>query len=90
MIDTTITVRHEVGLHARPAAMFVKAAREFESAITVTNLSRGSDPVDAKSIVSVFKIAVAKDHDVRLTADGPDETDALRSLTELIEGNFGE
>ncbi|NOY55293.1 MAG: HPr family phosphocarrier protein [Actinobacteria bacterium] len=90
MVETTVTVRHEVGLHARPAAIFVKTAQGFDSSITLTNLTRGSDPVDAKSIIAVFKIAIAKDHEVRIQADGPDEEAALQSLKGLIESNFGE
>jgi phosphotransferase system HPr (HPr) family protein len=90
MQEVTITVTHEVGLHARPAAAFVKAAKGFESAITLENLTRESDPADAKSLVQVFKAAVAQDHEIRLTFDGPDEEAAATALVGLIESNFGE
>ncbi|NIA24248.1 MAG: HPr family phosphocarrier protein [Gammaproteobacteria bacterium] len=90
MVETTVVVRHEVGLHARPAAIFVKAAQGFDSSITLTNLTRGSDPVDAKSIISVFRIAVAKNHEVRIQADGPDEEAAISTLKRLVESNFEE
>ncbi len=86
----TITVTHDVGLHARPAATFVKAAKSFESTVTVTNLSRGSGPADAKSLVQIFKAAVAQGHEIRITTEGPDEDAALASLVGLIESNFGE
>lgn len=90
MIEATLTVTHEVGLHARPAATFVKTAKGFESEITVTNLTRGGEPVDAKSLVKIFKAAVASGHEIRLTAEGPDERQALDSLVSLVESNFGE
>ncbi len=90
MIDHTVTITHEVGLHARPAATFVKKAAEFESAITIENLTRGGDPMNAKSVVSVFKAAVAQGHDVKIIADGSDERAAMDALVELIESNFGE
>jgi phosphotransferase system HPr (HPr) family protein len=90
MIDHTITVTHEVGLHARPAATFVKKAAEFDSAITIENVTRGSDPMNAKSVVSVFKAAVAQGHDVKIVADGTDEREAMGALIGLIESNFGE
>jgi phosphotransferase system HPr (HPr) family protein len=90
MIDSTITVTHEVGLHARPAATFVKKAAEFQSAITIENLTRGGDPMNAKSVVSVFKAAVAQGHDVKIVANGSDEHEALSALIGLIESNFGE
>lgn len=90
MIEATVTVTHEVGLHARPAATFVKTAKGFESALTVTNLTRGGEAADAKSLVKIFKAAVASGHEIRLTADGPDEQAALDTLVALVESNFGE
>jgi phosphocarrier protein HPr len=90
MEEATITVTHEVGLHARPAATFVKTAKGFESAITVTNLTRGSGPADAKSLVQIFKAAVAQGHEIRIVSEGPDEAAALSSLVGLVESNFGE
>ena len=90
MQEANIVVTHEVGLHARPAATFVKTAKGFDSSITVTNLSRGSDPADAKSLVQIFKAAVAKDHEIKITADGSDEAEAMAALVGLIESNFGE
>ena len=90
MVEAIVVVTNEVGLHARPAATFVKAAKEFESTITITNLTRGSDPADAKSLVQVFKAAVARGHDVKIIAHGSDEDRALASLVGLIEADFGE
>jgi phosphotransferase system HPr (HPr) family protein len=90
MKQQTITVTNEVGLHARPAATFVKAAKGFESAITVRNLTRGGDPADAKSLVQIFKAAVAKDHEVEIVTDGIDEDAAMEALVGLIESDFGE
>ena len=90
MTEATITVEHEVGLHARPAAAFVKAAQKFESNIIVTNLSRDGIEADAKSIVQIFKAAVAQGHEVRISAEGADADDAVATLVGLIESNFGD
>jgi phosphotransferase system HPr (HPr) family protein len=90
MAEATVVIKHEVGLHARPAATFVKAAKEFESDITITNLTRNGEPADAKSLVQIFKAAVAQGHEVRIAAQGPDESEAVDSLVKLIESNFGE
>jgi phosphotransferase system HPr (HPr) family protein len=90
LAEATITIEHEVGLHARPAATFVKAAKGFESAITITNLSRGSEPADAKSLVQIFKAAVGQGHEVKIAADGSDEDAAVETLVGLIQSNFGE
>ena len=90
MIETILTIKHEVGLHARPAAEFVKLARTFESKIMLTNLTRQGKPADAKSILGVLQSAVAKDNQVQLQAAGADAAAAIAALTELIEKNFGE
>jgi phosphotransferase system HPr (HPr) family protein len=87
---TKITVTHEVGLHARPAANFVKTASQFQSDIQVSNVTVEKGPVNAKSVLSVLTLGVEQDFEIELTADGPDEQEALEALTELIQGNFGE
>jgi phosphotransferase system HPr (HPr) family protein len=83
-------IHHKLGLHARPAAMFVKTAAQFSSRITLENLSRGTQPVNAKSILSVLSAGVKKDEQIRITAEGTDEAAAVNALTELIASNFGE
>ena len=90
MVETTITINHPVGLHARPGVTFVQAASKFQSKISLVNLTRNSAPVNAKSIVSVIKAAVGQGHTIRLTADGEDAQEAIDTLTKLIEDNFGE
>jgi phosphotransferase system HPr (HPr) family protein len=90
MVETTITINHPVGLHARPAVTFVQTASKFQSKIMLTNLTRNSSEVNAKSIVSVVKAAVAQGHTVRLVADGDDAQEAIDTLTKLIADNFGE
>lgn len=83
-----ITIRHEVGLHARPAAMFVKAANRFISQITVKNLSNETDSVDAKSILGILSSGVQMNDRILITAEGEDEDEALAALRDLIEGDF--
>lgn len=85
-----VTVKNEVGLHARPAAMFVKKASSFKSKVMVENVTRATAPVNAKSILSVLSIGVLKDHEIRIQAEGEDEDSAIKSLVELIESDFGE
>ena len=85
-----ITIRHEVGLHARPAAMFVKVANIFLSQITVKNLSNESDQVDAKSILGILSSGVQMNDRIRITAEGEDEDEALAALRDLIANNFNQ
>ena len=85
-----IVVQHKVGLHARPAALFVKTANRFKSRVSVENLTKGTASVNAKSILSVLSIAVQMHDQIRITAEGVDEAAALTALCELISANFGE
>ncbi|HLZ64317.1 MAG TPA: HPr family phosphocarrier protein [Ktedonosporobacter sp.] len=85
-----LVVRHKVGLHARPAAVFVKAASGFASQITVENLTKGKAPVNAKSILGVLSAAVQMKDQIRITATGSDEAAAVATLSDLITTNFGE
>lgn len=90
MAEATIPVRHKVGLHARPAALFVQAASKFTSTIKVRNLTANGNFVDAKSIIMVLTLGVMKDHEVLIQTEGADADAALEALKSLIENNFGE
>ena len=90
MKHANATITHDVGLHARPAAAFVKMAKEFESDITVKNLTRDGEPMNARSVLSLFRAAVGSGHEVEVAAEGQDEEAAVSALIALIEANFGE
>jgi phosphotransferase system HPr (HPr) family protein len=90
MAEATIKVNHKVGLHARPAAMFVQTAAKFSSKIKVKNLTTNGNFVDAKSIIMVLTLGVMKDHEVVIQTEGADADAALGALRALIENNFGE
>lgn len=90
MVETRVTVTHKVGLHARPAALFVQTANKFSSSIKVRNLNANGNLVDAKSIIMVLTLGVMKDHGIQIQAEGADEADAVAALKSLVETNFGE
>jgi len=89
-VSKEMTVLNKVGLHARPAVMFVKKAKSFKSKISIANLSKETQPADAKSILSVLSIGVQKDDRIMVTCEGEDEAQALDALAELVSSNFGE
>jgi phosphocarrier protein HPr len=80
-------VQHEVGLHARPAAQFVRLARQFKSTITI---SKGERTVSAKSMVLILTLAVGRGTEIEIIAEGEDEQEAVAALLALIERNFEE
>jgi phosphocarrier protein HPr len=90
MIETRITVTNKIGLHARPAALFVQTANKFLSEITVKNLQGNGQAVDAKSILMVLTLGVGQNNEILIRAEGPDEEEAVQSLGALVRGNFGE
>lgn len=85
-----LDVRNPSGLHARPAAVFVRAACTFQSEIQVENLTTGSAPVTAKSIIGVLSLGVLTGHRIRVRVEGEDEAPALATLRSLVESGLGE
>ena len=85
-----VEVRNPSGIHARPAAVFVKTAARFASNISLENVTRGKAAANAKSIMAVMGSGAARGHIVRLTADGPDEEQAITVLHDLIASGLGE
>jgi phosphocarrier protein len=90
MTEVVLTVKHKVGLHARPAAMLYRKAREFKSDITIQNLSRPGSPEVPLSTIYLMQIAVRQGHEIRLRANGEDANEAIAALSKLVSGNFGE
>jgi phosphotransferase system HPr (HPr) family protein len=91
MPSTCIQIGNEVGLHARPAALFVRTAQRFNASISIRNLSQpGGAAVDAKSILGILTLGAAQGHEVLITANGPDEQAALDCLAALVGRNFEE
>ncbi|GAA3570419.1 MULTISPECIES: HPr family phosphocarrier protein [Marinobacter] len=87
MIRQQVTIINKLGLHARAAAKLVATASEFESSIQIC---KGSQQVDAKSIMPVMMLAASKGTDLELNIEGPDEQQALDQLVALINDYFGE
>ncbi|GBD15266.1 Phosphocarrier protein HPr [bacterium HR26] len=90
MQKVIVTLTNRVGLHARPAALFVQTAARFRSNVTVRSLTRDTPPVNAKAILSVMTLGAEQGHELELMAEGPDEAEAIAALKELIESRFGE
>jgi len=87
MPEIVLTITHEVGLHARPASMFVQTAAKFSSDIELTH---GETTVNGKSILAVLTLGAHKGAEIKVTAEGEDAAEALAALEELVLNNFGE
>lgn len=83
MASRTTTIASSVGLHARPAALFVQQASD--SGLDVEIARPGEDPVDATSILGVMALGAKHGETVELTADGDNADSVLDGLVTLLE-----
>lgn len=87
MYTREITVKNEVGLHARPATYFIQKANEFKSSIWVEKDDRR---VNAKSLLGVLSLGIVGGTNIRIIADGSDEEAAVDGLVNLVQSGFAE
>ena len=87
MPEITLTVNHKVGLHARPAALFVQTAKQFNCDIQVTH---GEKTANAKSILGVLALGAGQGAAITIHAEGENADQALETLKALVGNNFGE
>lgn len=89
MVECRVVVINRLGLHARAASQVVRLASRYQSTIRLER-EDGSASADAKSILSVLMLAAARGTELRATAEGVDEREALDSLYSLFASGFGE
>ena len=87
MISRDIVITNETGLHARPATFFIHKALSYQSSVWV---EKGDRKVNAKSLLGVLSLGIAKGMTVTLIADGQDEDAAIDGLIALINSGFTE
>jgi phosphocarrier protein len=87
MIERSVTIRNELGLHARPAAKFVRLAASFGSAV---ELERDGQRVNGKSIMGVMMLSAECGAVVTIRAEGADAEAAVEALARLVDGGFDE
>ena len=87
MITKQLTVLNKLGIHARPAAQFVRVASRFQSEVSV---EKDGEAVDGKSIMGLRMLAVGWGAVVNVSTEGPDEAEAMQALEELVNSKFGE
>jgi phosphocarrier protein HPr len=88
MPEITLTIKNKVGLHARPAAVFVQEANKFKSDVRVS--STGHPEVNGKSILGVLSLEAGCGSVIVVRAEGEDAAKALASILALTLNNFGE
>jgi phosphocarrier protein HPr len=87
VIRRELTIRNQLGLHARAAARFVHTASRFRSRVTA---ARDGRTMDGKSILGILLLGASHGTAIEVTAEGEDEEGAMAALAALVEGGFGE
>lgn len=82
MIEKEISVIIENGLHARPAAYFVKKVNQYKSKV---ELVKGEKRINAKSILNLMSIAVKEGQTIKVIIDGEDEKEALAFVESFLQ-----
>lgn len=85
MKTTEVLVVNPVGLHVRPATFFIKKANSYKSSIWVEKDDRR---VNAKSLLGVLSLGVAKGMTITLIAEGDDEQEAIEGLEDLVKNGL--
>ncbi len=85
--STPLVVSNPSGLHARPAAVLASRAKQFDADI---RLRRGADETNARSVVGIMGLEIARGDRIEIVASGPDADEAVRSLSQLIVDGLGE
>lgn len=83
----TLTITNALGMHARAAARFVRIAGSFTSKIQVAREDR---VMDGKSIMGLLLLVAAHGTSITVTAEGPDEREAIEALSQLVDRGFDE
>jgi phosphocarrier protein HPr len=86
-LEKEVLVVNRLGLHARPAAMFVRIATRYRSEIWV---SKEGEEVNGKSIMGLMMLAAGQGSKLRIRCEGPDADKAIEELEALINARFNE
>lgn len=86
-IEKEITIVNRLGMHARPAAQFVRIASRFRCEIWV---EKEGEKINGKSIMGLMMLAAGQGSKLTIFCEGPDATDAVKELEELIAAKFNE
>ncbi len=86
-VEKEVVIRNRNGLHARPAAMFVRIANRYRAELWV---EKDGERVNGKSIMGLMMLAAGKGSTLKLILEGADAEKAVTELQELIESRFGE
>jgi phosphocarrier protein HPr len=86
-LEKEITIINRLGLHARPAAMFVRIASRYRSEVWV---EKEGEQINGKSIMGLMMLAAGQGSKLKIRCEGPDADKVMEELEELIQQKFNE
>ena len=87
MVSGKVTIVNKLGLHARPAGLFVKEMSVFKSDITIIN---GAKKVNAKRVMQMMSACITCGTEIEIQCNGPDEAEMLQHAIEIIQSGLGD
>ncbi len=87
MVSKEVTIRNRAGIHARPAALLVQTANQFESQIY---FEKDHNKINGKSILGIITLGAGYNTTLIISAEGPDEEEAVEAIITLFENRFEE
>lgn len=87
MKEQSFTITADTGVHARPATLLVNKAGQYQSEVELTYNEK---TVNLKSIMGVMSLGIPKGAEIKISATGSDEEEAIQGLSEVIKENLGE
>ena len=87
MTEKKIVIKNRAGIHARPAALLVQTANNFDSQIY---LQKDSEQINGKSIMGIITLGATYKTAINIIAEGKDEKEAVEAIAKLFENKFEE
>ncbi|MEO0238700.1 MAG: HPr family phosphocarrier protein [candidate division WOR-3 bacterium] len=87
MKEVKLQIKNKLGIHARPAMLFAQTANQFESDVYVT---KDDLEVNGKSVLGLMMLVAPQGSEITIRCEGPDEEEAIKALTKIVEEGFGE
>jgi phosphocarrier protein len=85
MKEISYTLKDPLGIHARPAGVFIKELEKFSSAVTIT---RGQDKMEGKRLLALMKLRVKQGETITVSFEGADEEDAAKAAEAFLSANL--
>ena len=87
MVEVETTIKNRAGIHARPSALIAQTAIKFASRIY---LEKNGNKINAKSIMGIITLAASFGSVIKISAEGPDEQEAVNAIKALFDSGFNE